>query len=362
MPVPGILSRGLGYIDTALSSFGIGSAAITYAMAALNTGWCARFQAVDTRDIWSVWVNWSTVTTPGTVTVRIETIDVATGKPSGTLYDANATLAFTPAAGWQQLTFASHPTTGLVAGNEYGIVLLTTGAGTTHTLRSHLSSVGHFPANSLTAADGTTRSNFASVANSCPISTIGFSDGNEEFLGMAPFATSTSFSVYGTRSAGAKFVVPAGETWVVLGVQLGTPNPVGSPDDFRVRILDSSNALVTNASVTLPKVSVAGVTNVSSRLLAVFPALVTLTAGTYRIAVDHPAHATVVGNRHDLYNAAVRVAALNASSFIGTTTTDVTVGSPTWTDTTTDAPLMALVIDSMTAAGGGVSYARVVNS
>src|SRR5262245_48262057 len=76
----------------------------TFAMAALNSGCAYRFMAQDTRDVASVRLYWFSVSSPGQVTVRIETD--AAGKPSGTLADAKAVATgVVPAAGWQQVSF-----------------------------------------------------------------------------------------------------------------------------------------------------------------------------------------------------------------------------------------------------------------
>src|SRR3990167_9909155 len=139
----------------------------TYAMAGLNVGFCARFPALNTLDITAIKIYWNQVTTPGTIEARIETMDAATWKPTGSLYDAAATKSFTPAAGAQTVTFDTPPSTGLTDGTYYGVVLLTTVAGTTQTLRSHTTKGGNGPA-ILTAADGTTRTNFAVVHQGLP--------------------------------------------------------------------------------------------------------------------------------------------------------------------------------------------------
>ncbi len=327
----------------------------TYAMASLNTGYSARFQATDVRDIYSVWINWATVTAAGAVTLRIETSDTSTGKPSGNLYDANATKAFTPTVGWQQVTFSTPPSTGLTAGNEYHLVLLTTTGGTAHTLNAYnvLANLSEAsPAIALTAADGTTRSNFAVVTASRPIGSIVFSDSSEECLALCPYAATTSFAVYGTRSAGMKFITT--NALKISGVRIHKPTKNGSPDDFRVRILDSANALVTGASVTLPKVSI-----VTGRSVwAIFPAVVTLAAGTYRVLIDAPAHATSSGNEYVVLASTVRSTATMPGgatpNFVLTSTTDVTAGTPSWTNSTVDEAAIGLIVDAQVAISSGI--------
>ena len=246
-------------------------AVTTYAMASLNAGWCARFIARNTNDVYTVYLNWSSVSSPGVVTLRIETIDTASGRPTGTLSDANATLAQAPTSGWQAFTFSTPPSTGLVPGNEYGIMAYTTTGGTTQTLRSHVASTlqgSGYPTNVQTAAnatttDGTSRTGFSEVVISVPICTVVFSDGIELPLEFCPWPTQTAYSIYSTLAAGSKLTVPAGEIWNVRAIKgyiIKNGSPVG---DLRARILNSSDALVTGATcssqicigsiVTIPK-------------------------------------------------------------------------------------------------------------
>ena len=96
MPAPGAQFGSMVGVNSVLAILA-SSGATTYAMAALNTGFCVRFTATSTNDIKSARIFWSSVSAPGTngITLRIETIDKATGNPSGTLYDANATITST---------------------------------------------------------------------------------------------------------------------------------------------------------------------------------------------------------------------------------------------------------------------------
>jgi len=143
------------------------------AMQTINNGVAFRFMAPDTRDVKSVYIQWASIASAGTVTVSIQTINAATGKPSGSLYDANATKTFTPVAGWQNVQFASLPTTGLTAGAEYAIVVVTASTGTTHSLRAYVTGSYSNPAITLQTTDGST---FTETANAIPIATIVFED------------------------------------------------------------------------------------------------------------------------------------------------------------------------------------------
>ena len=220
-----------------------------YAMAGLDVGFCARFPALNTLDITAIKIYWNAVTTPGTVEARIETIDVTTGKPTGTLYDAAATKSFTPAVGLQTVTFDTPPSTGLSEGTYYGVVLLTTVAGTTQTLRSYTTKGGNGPA-ALTAAVGTTRTNFTVVNQSTPAVCLVMEDATEEMFGMCPYnGTIVSVDVYGVdRACAAKFTLLASQVIDGIFYYVGRS---GTPGDLRLRILDSSNVAVTGTTLTV---------------------------------------------------------------------------------------------------------------
>lgn len=316
----------------------------TVAMASLNAGWCARFMAHDTRDITSLVFSFSAVTAAGVITLRIETIDTTTGKPSGTLYDASASKTFTPVVGFQTVTFASLPTAGLVAGTEYAIVLLTTTGGTTMTLRSHIAAAygSAVPTQVLTAADGTTRSNFAAVANGIPHATIIFEDGVEEAGDMLPFATLDAYNIFSTAGAGAKLIVPAGVTLLVDAIEFVcviTGTPAG---DLRVRIFDSTDTLVTGASQSAGRNSLSG----TRRAVVAFDSTVSLAPGVYRIVFDSASSANS-SNCYTLRTGISNSVLSVSAACIATNTADVTASPIVWTDTAIEAPAIGLVLNSL---------------
>lgn len=356
MAIPGVLHGTYIGPSPDLNSIATGSGS-TYAMAALNTGFCARFTATQNKDIATVRVNWATVTAAGEVTVRIETIDATTGKPSGTLYDANASLAFTPVAGWQDLTFASVPTTNLTVGAEYAVVLLTTTGGTAHTLRSHTTVAVRYPTITLTAADGTTRSNFAEVTGTTAIMSFVLDDTTEDPMGLLPYAvavsTSTGTQVYTTNAVALKVVADA--TLVVSGVEF-TAVRIGTPaGDLRVRILDTGGTAVSNSTVTMDKDSLlTGLNSSFRKCIAHFGGLASLAAGTYYVTFDSASSANV-SNCWGIAGTVPANTTVVPNNFIQTVTTDITAGPPaTWTDSATGVqPAIRLMIDSITAGSGG---------
>lgn len=299
----------------------------TYTMSALNTGWCVRFMAHDARDIKGVHLVFNNSQTPGTMQLRIETIDATTGKPTGTLYDPAAVLNFTPALGDNSLTFATLPTAGLVAGTEYAVVLLTTVAGTAHVLSSHVASVSGYPLAVQTAADGTTRSNFAEVANAWPILTFVLEDDAEETLGCNHYTVNGSQAIWGTNAAGLEFIVPSGVVYSVESVKF-TVTKTGTPGDLRVRILNSTDVAVSGATVTIDKDSYL----TSGRFAQPrFAAPVPLSAGTYRVVLDSSG-STTSGNSYSLNRrASFRfVEALTPAGFTPIDTANITATPVVW--------------------------------
>lgn len=323
-----------------------------YGMPTANMGHAARFTATKAKKIYSVLIAWSSISAAGTVTLRIETVNATTGKPTGTLYDANATKTFTPTSGIQTVTFASAPTTNLTIGTEYAIVLLCATDGSIQNLASRVHSsfdYGQGPVIALTASDGTTRSNFADVG-SIPVAGLILDDGSYDDMGMCPWYTASGFGLYGTdRSAALKFTLDRSVT--IKGFQGGggfTRN--GTPaGDLRVRVLDTSNNVVSSMSYTIDKDSL---TTMSARgLTYLFGTPITLPAGTYRLAFDSASSANSV-NCFDLRSAVPLNSSLVNSNFGYSTTTNMS-GAWTWTDTAGQIPPIGLLIDSVSTGGGG---------
>jgi hypothetical protein len=337
------------YSEPAAVFAGGSGAYTTFAMAALNTGWCARFTAQDARDVLTVNINWSTVSSPGQVTCRLETIDATTGKPSGTLYDANATKAFTPTAGWQAITFDTPPTTGLTAGAEYAVVLLTTTGGTTQTLQSSAAQVD-YPTIVLTAADGTTRSNFAEVAGACPVLTLTFEDASEEAPNTMFFNSgSTLRSIFGTNAYGIKFVTVS--PIIISGYFISRISRVGTPaGNLVIKLWDSGGNVVSGGTVTIDKDSLAGVN--ARRVGVPLPAPLQIAAGTYRAIAESQSSANS-SNCFGFRSVTCKNAAVSPASMCEATTTLITELPPTWSDNATNLPDFGIRVNNLVAATGG---------
>lgn len=316
-----------------------------YAMPALNNGAAKRFTATKARAIVGVRLRWVTVTTPGTVRIRIETIDATTGKPTGTLYDANATIDITPAASTTGTlyTFATAPTTLLTVGAEYAVMLITTVAGTAHTLAYspfQLGSAHILPSAFLTAADASVRSNLAEVTNSPPLCSFVLDDGTEEDFGTFPWVIYKQVNIYGTNMAGLLLTVPNGISLDPAAIvhaftKWGTP-----AGDLRLRILDVANGVL--ASLTVDKDSLASLSG--KRGYSPLQSNVTLRPGKYRVVGDSAASTNGAG--WTLYATTYMTAALKPGGFSLTTSTD----GVTWTDSATEVPAMALALDDILPA------------
>ena len=332
----------------------------TFAMSAIKTGWCARIKARNANDITAVRINWSVVGT-ALFDLRIETIDTGSGRPTGTLYDANAVLTGqTPASGWQLNTFSTPPSTGLTPGNEYGIVVIITTGGASTTIRSHVAAGlqgSAYPCIVSTAADatttdGTSRTGFSEVTQSVPIATIVFSDGSELPLDCSPWASNNTYALYGNAGAGAKVTVPSGATLSVRGIvsevlKAGTP-----AGDLRMRILDSSNNLVSGATCTVSRNSLSSLGSARSCVFP-FSSPVSLTGGTYRVIADSSSSANS-SNCWRLQSAVANSSAFVDSAHIMTNTSDLTATPIVWSDTNTEEPPVGLLFDTESAGSSGI--------
>ena len=324
----------------------------TYIMAALNAGIAFRFVAQRTTDITAVTIRWGTVTTTplsGVVKLQIETVD-ANGKPTGTPYDSNATISFTPVVGVQTYTFATAPTFGLTVGTDYCITLLTTTAGTTQTLSaydSQNSQYSIYPTIALTSATGQTPSSYAAVSQSVPICMLTMSDASFENYGMNPYAflaSSSSNEIYSTTQVGMKVVTST--TIKVIGIEIGYIKVIGTPaGNINYKIVDGSNNTISGTSGVI---LIADIPNSGRAARVLFISAVTLPAGTYIIVMSSP-------NSGGLSNCWAPGSAQFFNSGVVSTNFRLTKSSDsgtTWTDSTTDDMGLWLIIDDIPAGSG----------
>ena len=329
-------------------------------MASLNTGWSARFKATQTQDIYKVRLIWNNVSAAGQVTIRIETD--SSGKPSGTLYDANAVLtAVVPVAGSQLYTFSTPPATGLTIDSIYHVVILTTTGGTTQTLASHAApgALGStYPVEVLTAADGTTRTNFAEVAGTVARCSLVLADGTDDSMGMIPASTTVNTNLITSGGtvvvAGLKLITDV--TLRVSGVEFmvvktGTPTA-----NLRCRIYNSANSLVTNSTIVISVNSL--LTGAATRRGVAMGfaggVVISLPPDTYRVVFDGAADTSGV-NCWVMKGTTPFGATSVPSGFSMTTAPNI--ASPVWTDTTDQVPVR-LILDDVLVPASAEGYSR----
>lgn len=320
-----------------------GNGTNSFSMSTVNNGVCYRFMAQDARDITAVHLFFSSVTAPGTMTLRIETIDTSTGKPTGTLYDANASKSFTPTDTNCIVTFTTPPTTGLTPGNLYGIVILTTVAGTTQSICVGGNSQGAYPYCTLTATDGTTRTNFAESSNQWPVVGLVYEDGVEEQWMFCPSFPAND-TIYGTRAFGAKFLITT--PVAVRGISTAQVTKTGTPPGhLRWRIRDMGNSILYEQ--VFDKI---GLTNVNTKKLflpycAYTPAI--LRPGWYRIVLDQTDHASTSGHNWGLPRCTWESSAM-PSGFFYTGTSNVDGTPISWDlEDPLSMPCFSLLLDDV---------------
>lgn len=337
----------LGFLYGVLAGGGIDY----YDMKALNAGLALRFTALSTKDVKGVTLAWlNTVNVPGTVQLRIETINATTGKPTGTLYDPAATIDITPANGLQTYIFATLPTAGMTVGTEYAVVLLTTVAGTNQTIYCGPSSspmASSSPALALVTVDGTTRSNFNELGNSSPSLVLVMEDDSEEAQQFSPYyGTVAQASVYGTNFSAQKIVVTSSVK--VCAVEVGLVK-LGTPaGDLILDIRDTSNNVISGTSRTLDKDSI-GATS-STKLVHGYFAPVTLNAGTYYICLSSPDSA----NSSNCWRFR-KLAFLSATAIGSYVAASSSNSGTTWADSTTEVGAAWLVLDAQEAGAGSTT-------
>lgn len=339
---------------TQVNSYIIGNgSATTMNLSASGAIWCARHVAQTTKDVKAIKVSWSTVTTPGQVKVRYETIDGTTGLPTNALYDANAELtAQTPVVGVQTFTFATTPTAGRTVGSAYGLVIETTSAGTAHTLYSHL--VPSYTNSFLPSAQlshVSSRASIAEITPSIPLAVLIMEDDTEEIVALSPYrGTRVSNPIYGTLGVGMLITIDKSQILRSVSAQfLRTATPSG---DLRMQLF-SGASVVSGSTVTVDKDWLLAQTTNSREVDFMFSSLLLLDVGTYRIMFDSAACDS--SNYFRLYSLPFMSANAVQNNFRLTTCPDI--GSPSFTDSTTDDVPVHLNLDSVPACAGGTTPA-----
>ncbi len=329
------------------------SSPITSDLKADHAGVAFRFTAKSTDDVKSVALRFGTVTAVTGVTVEIWTIDTATGKPSS-IYDAKATATATPTANATNVFSyaADPPTTGLVVGDEYAIVIInhTTGGATACILQSHVTPyagalIGSLPVTVLSTTDA--GSAWTEVASTLPVCSVVFEGDAVHNVGFCPVYTITANKVYDTHYAGGKFVLDTTVSAIGIYAAVGK---TGTPTaNLTMRLYKDNNTVVTGAVREVNLHSLETQITTGIRVIRVlFPAAVSLTAGTYRISIDGAA-ANDANHCWQVYHGELLDASSLGSDFRIVTSTD---SGAAWTDTTAKPFMGGILIDDIPSVAG----------
>lgn len=290
-------------------------------------------------------------TTP-VIEVRVETVDTATGLPSGTLWatDTNGITGTITANTWFLQALTASAT--ITKGQAFCIKLLLS-SGTTPSIGiSNMNQVAVFQNVNLPYQVNNTGSPAKAVtANNTPIIALGSSATTfYQNTGSIPVSSMTgggfSNSVAGAKR-GLRFTIPMNAR--AVGVRLSTQNSAG---DYNVCLYDDAGAELSNSCTAY--VGAVSAVAASGDNWTFFDNTVTLTAGTtYRIAAE-PTTATNI--RLDAF--VLPSTNYRSASPIGTVghyTTFTTAGG--WVDSATDTvPLIDVLLDQVdngSGTGGG---------
>lgn len=292
-----------------------------------------------------------TVANAPTIDVRIETLDPTTGLPSGTLWatNTNATSGVI-SSNTNPLVALTDPAT-ITRGQVFCVKIVWGGVATSTIVIQHLASVTTLFNSCLPYQITNTGSPSKSFLNSLSL-LIALGSSSTTFYqvpGTIPLSAYSGGTFNNTNSAkrGLKFTPPM--NCRAIGIRWYNSSAVG---DFNAGLYtgDASGTELSSSSTAFEGDNTAASAN--GALSVFFDSPVSLTAGTaYRVAIE-PSSST---------NCNVSVYTLPTSDYFGAMPSGATavyssLVSGTWTDSTTQIPLMDVLIDQVDngAGSGGV--------
>lgn len=323
-----------------------------YTIDAAGESAAAIFRVPKTGTISAVTFRTATVTTGATVDVRLETVDLATGFPSGTLWAANTNGAQAIADANDNVVFTTTLTSGAsVTQGDLIAMVIVTPSGAMQITGWNTQNAVDFPYGALFTAS------WASVAAVAPMAGMQYNDGSYAFIPNIPVISTLTQTSYGTGTnpnhRALRFQVTA--PCRVCGYWV-----VGDLDgDCDVLLVADSwdgtngNAL---ARVSLDT-NVRRVTGFGAQLGA-FDTSVTLTANTTYRLVLKPTTATTISMSAYTVASAAQLDQCGGNQQCYLSTANNPNDATDWTDTTTTRPLMGLMIDQFDdgASAGSTVY------
>ena len=291
-----------------------------------------------------------TVTTGGTVDVRLETVDATTGDPTGTLWGTTTNGAEVIADGDDNVVKITSLTldAAITADDVVAVVIVRDGvAGNMQIVGFPDDSIWYQPyADLFTAA-------WAKVANLSPVVGFRYDDGSYAFVpGCWPMSTLATISV------------DSGATPDVYGNRITLPFPcrvagwwfwADMDGDVAIKLYDTDGVSVLASDVL--DLNMRPATN-AGIFTGMFTSAVDLsTSGTYRLGLE-PSSATALTVYSFTVAAAAVMDAFEGGQLIYQTTAKDPTGTGSWTDTTTARMFMGLIVSGFGDDTGGAGGNR----
>lgn len=287
-----------------------------------------------------------TVTTPTDTDVRIETVDLTTGFPSGTLFgtNTNVTVASGSITSNTWITSGALTADASVSRGDLLAVVIAPSGSPNYNVAAFLSSIYEFPYPLLYTTS-------YSKSSASPIVSLEYSDGSYAYIpGVTPCSTltSTTFNSGSTpdeRALKFRMAAPVRVAGVWAAIDLD--------NDAEIVLYDSDGSTAL-ATVAMDK-DVRRSTN-SVYFHVQFASQVSLSASTYYYLAVKPGASSVTLQEFSVSAAGVLDQMAGGQDFHFASRTDA--GS--WSATTTTRPFMGLIIDGIDdGAGGGGSVAWI---
>lgn len=322
----------------------IGFTTTTYLIDAADEKAAAILQAPKTGTISAITFRTGVVTTGATVDVRVETVDPATGDPTGTLFGTNTNGSQVIGNGDDQVLFTTTLTAGasVTQGDLLAVVIVNPAGSPGNmqilTLSTNTISFGYFPYGSLYTGS------WAKIAAPPPISGLQYNDGSYGYIPsvvIAATTTTTSFnSGTNPNHRALRFQVTAPcrvrGCWVAVDLD-GDADVLLVADNW-----DGTNGAAL-ARVSLDKDVRRAAT--PGAFFEMFPTSVTLAANTtYRLVLKPTSVTNIVAQAYTVASTAqFDQNGGNQQCYLSTANNPT--GSGDWSPTTTTRPFMGLLID-----------------
>lgn len=279
-----------------------------------------------------------TVTTGGTVDVRLETVDAATGRPSGTLWGTNTNLNVDVADTDDAKIFESVLTAGatVTQGDFLGVVIQLVATGNMNIRGMDVPGGSHCP-HTITFT-GT----WAKQSDS-PVVALGYNDGTFPPMANCFPAATVEDNAFNTGTTPDEVGIKFKPVFRMLPLGFWHPFTItASPSEYEMRLYDSANNIITSKTVDTD------MDRATSPWMVItyrFPDFSTWLENDsfYRLTM---LPLTVNSNNwlgFTILNAAYRTTFGLANDIYGTERTN----AGAWTDTQTKLPYLGLVLDQI---------------